>query len=162
MKKIKVRKNSKSLQNINEFINVFTYFKIYIKNGLTVYDSFLEIRQYCSTWMYNQVELLISEIDEDKSILPYINFAKKFNHNVIEEIMITIYQMVDDGTDYKYINSFTYIFDEFKKSIEKQNIEKAERSLASKSNLCLIGSAFFTLAIMIGVIGMLGASLSGI
>ena len=162
MKKISFKKSSKSLQNLNEFINVFTYFKIYIKNGLNVYDSFLEIRQYCSPWMYNQIDILISEIDGDKTILPYVNFAKKFNNAVVEEIMITIYQMVDDGTNYKYISSFTYIFDDFKKNIEKNNIEKVEKSLSGKTTLCLIGSAIFTLAIMVGVIGMLGATLGGI
>ena len=76
--------------------------------------------------------------------------------------MITIYQMVDDGTNYKYLSSFTYIFDEFKKNIEQNNIEKEERSMSSKTSLCLIGSAIFTLAIMLGVVGMLGATLSGI
>ena len=162
MKKNKVEKKRKSLQNLNEFISVFTYFKIYLKNGLSVYDSFLEIRQYCSPWMYTQIEILISEIDEDKTILPYMNFAKKFNNNVVEEIMITIYQMVDDGTNFKYISSFTYIFDEFKKNIELNNIEKEERSMKNKTSLCLIGSGIFTLALMIGVIGMLGATLSGI
>ena len=112
--------------------------------------------------MYTQIDILINEIDMDKSIMPYINFAKKFNHNVVEEIMITIYQMIDDGTNYKYISSFTYIFDEFKKNIETNNIEKAERSMRNKTTLCLVGSAIFTLAIMLGVIGMLGASLNGI
>lgn len=162
MKKNKKQKRRNSLQNLDEFINVFTYFKIYIKNGLSVYDSFLEIRQYCSPWMYTQIDVLISEIDSDKSILPYMNFAKKFNNNVVEEIMITIFQMVDDGTSYKYISSFTYIFDEFKKNIEQGNVEKANRSMSSKTTLCLIGSAIFTLAIMLGVIGMLGATLNGI
>lgn len=162
MKINKREKKRNSLQNLNEFINVFTYFKIYIKNGLSVYDSFLEIRQYCSPWMYTQIDVLIAEIDEDKSIMPYMNFAKKFNNNVVEEIMITIYQMVDDGTNYKYLSSFTYIFDEFKKNIEQNNVEKANRSMGGKTNLCLIGSAIFTLAIMMGVIGMLGATLSGI
>ena len=162
MKKNKANKKQKSLQNLNDFINVFTYFKIYIKNGLNVYESLLGIRQYCSPWMYTQIDILINEIDMDKSIMPYINFAKKFHHNVIEEIMITIYQMIDDGTNYKYISSFTYIFDEFKKNIESNNIERAERSMRNKTTLCLVGSAIFTLAIMLGVIGMLGASLNGI
>lgn len=162
MKIIKKEKKRKSSVNIDEFISVFTYFKIYIKNGLSVYDSFLEIRQYCSPWMHTQIEILISEIDSDKSILPYINFAKKFNSNVIEEIMITIYQMVEDGTNYKYLSSFTYVFDEFKKNIELNNVEKLNKSMSGKTTLCLIGSAIFTLAIMIGVIGMLGATLNGI
>lgn len=162
MKQNKTNKKRNSLQNLNEFINVFTYFKIYIKNGLTVYDSLLEIRQYSTPWMYQQIEVLILEIDNDKTILPYMNFAKKFNNNIVEEIMITIFQMVDDGTNYNYVNSFTYIFDEFKKNIETNNVEKFNRSLISKTNLCLVGSAIFTLAIMIGVIGMLGATLNGI
>lgn len=162
MKKVKKEKHRKSLQNLNEFISVFTYFKIYLKNGLSVYDSFLEVRQYCSPWMYTQVDILINEMDTDKTILPFVNFAKKFNNNTVEEIMITIFQMIDDGTNHKYLSSFTYIFDEFKKNIELNNIEKVERSMSSKTNLCLIGSAIFTLAIMVGVIGMLGATLSGI
>lgn len=162
MKKNKKEKKRNSLQNLDEFINVFTYFKIYIKNGLSVYDSFLEVRQYCSPWMYQQIDVLISEIDSDKSVLPYMNFAKKFNNNVVEEIMITVFQMVDDGTSYKYLSSFTYIFDEFKKNIEHNNVKKAERSMSGKTTLCLIGSAIFTLAIMLGVVGMLGATLNGI
>ena len=65
-------------------------------------------------------------------------------------------------SDEMYIPNAEIIFDEFKKNIELNNIEKVERSMSSKTNLCLIGSAIFTLAIMVGVIGMLGATLSGI
>jgi hypothetical protein len=55
-----------------------------------------------------------------------------------------------------------FTLDEFKKNIELNNVEKLNKSMSGKTTLCLIGSAIFTLAIMIGVIGMLGATLNGI
>ena len=47
--------------------------------------------------MKEKIEIFLKEIDDDKTVQPFINFARKFSLLIIESIMISIYQMVDEG-----------------------------------------------------------------
>ena len=96
-----------------EFVNLFTFFKMYLKNGFGVYSSLKEIANFANPSLREKLEKLISDIDVDKTIEPYINFAHSFEELIVEEMMISIYQMVDDGADSNYLIQFELIFDKF-------------------------------------------------
>lgn len=154
-KKIKINKTE-------EFINSFTYFKIFLKNKYTINKALKETLDYSSIWMREKIEKLLDQIENDKSVNPYIEFSNNFEETTINEIMLTIYQMVDSGVNVDYLNNFTYIFDELKKSNEKIMLNKEEKKISNKTMFCLIGAGIFTLALMIGVIGILGGNINGL
>ncbi|HBS10712.1 MAG TPA: hypothetical protein DEA28_03205, partial [Firmicutes bacterium] len=62
---------------------------------------------------------LLDNIDNDKTIKPFITFANYFNDKKIEEVMIAIYEMVNEGNNENYINQFVSIFETYKARIEK-------------------------------------------
>ena len=68
----------------NEFISVVSFFKIYLKNGMNVYTSLKEVSSFVSVKLKERFDQLIIDIDEDKSVEPFIKFAKKFNTLIIE------------------------------------------------------------------------------
>ena len=70
-----------------DFINVFGYLKMYLETGSNVYNSLLHIKNYANKDLSKLIENLIFEIDVDKSINPFIIFAKNFNNAMVDQVV---------------------------------------------------------------------------
>ena len=90
----------------HEFIAIISYFQFFITNSYNVYQAFQSLIAYASPWMEEQIQSLILEIDNDKSVKPFINFANKFKNNVAGNVMMSIYQMVDEGENGLHMYQF--------------------------------------------------------
>lgn len=139
-----------------EFVNLFTFFKIYLKNGFGVYASLKEIANFANTSLKAKLEKLLLEIDEDKTITPYITFARYFDELIVEEMMISIYQMVDDGADSNYLIQFELIFDKFSELLHQGELNSKDKTLGTLTSSSLLGSAYLIIMITIGVVSLLG------
>ena len=145
-----------------EFVNLFTFFRIYLKNGYGVYSALKEIATFANPSLKENLITLINEIDNDKSITPFINFAHKFDELLIEEMMVSIYQMIDDGSSSNYLVQFELIFDKFSETLHKEQIELKDHHLANLTATSLIGSAYLIILITVGVITLIGEMLNGL
>ena len=146
----------------DEFISLLPFYKTYISNGFNVYKAFQELIPFSSEQLKERIEKMVADIDEDKSIKPYINFAKKFKDNEIEQLLICIYQMVDDGNNEKYVNQFEIIFSKLRDEKYKSIIERKDKSLSSMSVFPLIGSALQIVMITFGILSTIGDMINGI
>lgn len=152
----------KKQDNLLEFVNLFTFFKIYIRNGFGVYSSLKEISAFANASLKEDIEKLLQEIDEDKTITPFINFAHNFDELIVEEMMISIYQMVDDGSDSNYLLQFELIFDKFSELLHAGQLSSKDKTLSSLTSSALIGSAYLIIVITVGVITLLGDMINGL
>lgn len=148
--------------NLLDFAEVFGFFRIYIKNGYNVYNALKEIKNFANNNLKEMLEKLISEIDEDKSVQPFINFARNFNEIIIEELMISIYQMIDDGEQSNYLTQFEFIFDKFSEILRDKQLKKKDSLLGTLSSAPLVGSCFLIIVITVGIIGIMGEITNGI
>ena len=110
--------------NLLEFSELFSFFRIYVKNGYNVYNAIKEITNFANENLRQMLEKLLEEIDEDKSVKPFVKFARNFNEIIIEELMISIYQMIDDGEQSNYLVQFEFIFDKFSESLSQKQLRK--------------------------------------
>lgn len=140
----------------NEFVTAISYFEIFIENRNNVYQSFNKVIQYTSEWMKEAISSLLVDIDKDKSVQPFVNFAKKFKIKIATNIMLSIYSMVDQGESFEQIKQFQLIFDELLKSKQLENAEKKKRSLSILASLPLVGAALITIVLTVGVISIIG------
>ena len=140
----------------NELIAIISYFEVYIQNNSNVYQSFLKLIPYCSDWMKEKIEIMLSEIDEDKSVQPFINFANSFQSLSIHSLMLSIYQMVDQGEDSTQLIQFNIVFDELAKNRNKEIVEQKEKALSSMSTYPLAGAGLITIALTISILSILG------
>ena len=140
----------------NELIAIISYFEVYIQNNSNVYQSFLKLIPYCSDWMKERIEILLAEIDEDKSVQPFINFANSFQSLSIHSLMLSIYQMVDQGENSEQLLQFSIVFDELAKNRNKEIIEQKEKSLSNMSIFPLIGAGLITITLTISILSILG------
>ena len=153
---------NKNTENLQEFAILFGYFRIYIHNGFSVYSALKEITSFANPILKKDLQELISEIDSDKTVQPFIKFGKKFNEIIVEEMMISIYQMIDDGENSDYLVQFELIFDKFSDLLYEKYLRAKNSKLGTLSNAPLIGASFLVIVLTIGVISILGEVINGI
>ena len=145
-----------------EFVNLFTFFRIYLKNGFGVYSSLQEISSFANQSLKGKLEKLLKEIDEDKTVVPFVNFAHHFEELIVKEMMISIYQMIDDGSESNYLIQFELIFDKFSELLHSKQLNNKDKSLANLTMTSLVGSAYLIIMITIGVVTLIGEMLNGL
>ena len=154
--------SNKNTENLQEFAVLFGYFRIYIHNGFSVYSALKEPLNFANESLKKDLEELISEIDSDKSVQPFVKFGKKFNEIIVEEMMISIYQMIDDGENSNYLSQFELIFDKFSDLLYEKYLRAKNSKLGTLSNAPLLGASFLVVILTIGVISILGEVINGI
>ena len=140
----------------NELITLITYFEVYIRNKNNVYQSFNLLIPYCSSWMKDKIETLLKEIDNDKSVQPFVNFANNFEQLSSHSLLLSIYQMVDQGESSQQLAQFDVIFDEIARNRYKEMKEQKEKSLGNMSTFPLVGAGAITVTLTISIISVLG------
>ena len=131
-------------------------FKIFISNNTNFYNLLEALIPYCSYWMKEEVEKLLRNIDEDKSVQPFVDFGKIFNNSIIENVMISIYQMIDEGENIHSLSQFSLLFNEFSKSNDEETYEKKVKSLDSMYTFPLIGAGIITIVLTFGLFSIIG------
>lgn len=154
------KKNEILNERESEFISIIGYFQFFISNSYNVYQAFRGLIAYSSPWMEEQIQSLITEIDNDKSVKPYINFANKFRNKVAGNVMLSIYQMVDEGESNIHMMQFSAMFDQLNKSHQQDIINQKERSISSITSLPLIGAGAITVLLTFGIISVMGEMIS--
>lgn len=141
----------------NEFIQIFLYFRIFLQNQYGIYKALEEVKNFASSWMLDKLDVLTNEIDNDKSVQPFIKFASNFLNPDCENIMISVYQMIDQGVNGSYLASFSKEFERINEFKKANNREKYDNSLKSMTSYALVGAALFSLGLMFGVISLIGS-----
>lgn len=154
--------NRKNIENLQEFAQIFGYFRIYIRNHFSVYSALKEIKNFANKTLKKDLEELLNEIDSDKTVQPFVKFAKKFNEIIVEEMMISIYQMIDDGENSDYLTQFELIFDKFSDLLYEKHLREKNSRLGMLSSAPLLGACFLVIVLTIGVISILGDVINGI
>ena len=140
----------------NELIAIISYFEVYVQNKNNVYQSFNMLIPYCSPWMKDKIEVLLKEIDEDKSVQPFVNFANNFQQLSTHSLMLSIYQMVDQGENTHQLKQFDVIFTELARNRNREMMEQKSNSLANMSTFPLVGAGLITITLTMSILSILG------
>ena len=145
----------------NEFVDIINYFETFLANDLNIYQSFQEVLVYASPWMRNKIETMLAEIDEDKSVKPFIKFAQNFKNTSIENVMVSIYQMIEDGHNNTSLNQFDLLFDKFEENSKREFIRKKENELERLNMFPLIGAIITTVILTLSILSIVGEMING-
>ena len=140
----------------NELVAIISYFEVYIQNNNNVYQSFAQLVPYCSSWMKEKIETMLNEIDSDKTVQPFINFANNFQQLSSHSLMLSIYQMIDQGENSEQLIQFNVIFDELSKNRNKELVNQQDRALSNMSTFPLVGAGLITITLTISILTILG------
>lgn len=136
----------------DEFIYFIQYLEIFLSNGYNVYSSFIAIKSFMSYWMQDRIDELTLAIDQDKTIAPYINFSKNFKTPIVSNVMMNIFQMVNQGEDVKKLEQFDLLFIRFFENHQELETIKTKKSMDNLSIFPLIGAGIITIMLIVGVV----------
>ncbi len=140
----------------NEFVEMFSYLRIYLVNKQNVYQALKESSQFTSLEMKEEVNKFLGKIDEDKTVVPFLDFSKKMKNKIIEEVMISLYQMVDAGSSINYLNQFIQIFENFQARFKKEDLDKRLRKLDLFNTFSLLGVGYLMIIILLVIVSIIG------
>lgn len=144
-----------------EFVEVFSYLRIYLINKETVYSALTKANEYTSKEMNNKINEFLLKVDEDKSIIPFLEFGKYFHNKTIEEVMISLYQMVDGGYADNYINQFILVFENLRKRSNEENLHNRYKKMNNLNLITLVGSGYLMLVMLIVIVTVIGEMTNG-
>ena len=142
--------------HVDELISLLSYFEMFISNGNNVYTSFKLLLPYCSIFMEDAINSLIASVDVDKTVGPFINFASKFNDRIIESLMLSVYQMVDNGEGANQFSEFELLFTNIREKYQEDLIDSKKKSLDTLNSFPLFGAGAITIALSVTIISLIG------
>lgn len=140
----------------DELISVINYFRTFVSNHNNVYQSFKKLLAYSSDWMKEKLERFIDDIDLDKSVKPFIDFANNFEFGIAKNLMLSIYQMVDEGEDNLHIMQFDSLFATLAENHMDELRTKKEKSLNSMQAFPMIATVGITILLSFSIISVVG------
>lgn len=142
--------------HVSELISLLNYFEIFISNKNNVYTSLKMLVPYSSSFMDEAISSLLNQIDSDKTVGPYINFAQKFNNRIIDSLMLSIYQMVDNGEDDNQFSEFDLLFSNVREKYQDELIANKQKGLDVVNSFPLFGAGGITIALSMSIISIIG------
>ena len=139
-----------------EFINVINYFQTFITNKNNVYQSFSKLMDYSSEWMQEKIQRLLNDIDIDKSVKPFVDFADNFSFSIAKNIMLSIYQMIDEGEDNLHLSQFETLFNQLNQTHQEELKDRKRKSLQTMTSFPMVGAALITVILSISIIAIMG------
>lgn len=143
-------------EHADELISLLSYFEIFISNKKNVYTSLKMLIPYSSPFMEDALNTLLIQIDEDKSVQPFVYFASKFSNKIIESLMMSIYQMVDNGENDKQFDEFNNLFATVSREYHASLIEDKKKSLETLNSFPLFGAGAIVIVLTLCILTVVG------
>lgn len=150
------RKSQLIKDRADEFVHIISYFRIFIENKNNVYQSFSKLLSYSSDWMKDKIEIMLNAIDSDKSIKPFTDFADRFDLPIARNVMISIYQMIEQGEVSEQLNQFTILFEQMSQTLNDERKDRKFRSFDIVSFMPIIGAGLVTMALTFSMLSIVG------
>lgn len=143
-------------EHCDELISLMSYFEIFISNKNNVYTSLKLLLPYSSNFMQDSINSLLLQIDNDKTVAPFVTFANKFSNKVIESLMLSIYQMIDNGENLRQFDEFEHLFSTISRDQHNSTIEDKKKSLDTMSSFPLFGAGFVVVTLTLCILSVVG------
>ncbi len=143
-------------ERVDQLVSLISYFELFISNGHNVYTSFKMLLDYSDIFLQDAINELLNQIDVDKTVGPFITFASKFKDPIVESLMLSIFQMVDNGEGAMNLNEFDILSNNIKEKYQEDLVENKKRSLESLNSFPLIGAGAITLVLSLSIVSVIG------
>ena len=151
-----LKKQKLNKDRADEFVYVISYFRIFISSRNNVYQSFNKIIDYSSDWMKEKLEIFLRAIDGDKSIKPFTDLADRFELPIARNVLVSIYQMVEQGETSEQLNQFTILFEQMSKTLNDERKDRKLRSFDLVGFFPIVGAGLVTIALTFSMLSLVG------
>jgi hypothetical protein len=106
--------------------------------------------------MKEKIEQFLIEIDNDKTVQPFVNFANQFTIKIANNIMLSIYQMVDQGATGDQLNHFMILFNQISQNNKIEQKKTKEKSFDIALTIPMVGAGLITMILALTIISVMG------
>lgn len=139
-----------------EFVDLFSFFRLFLSNGRSVYHALEECRAYASKEMCTHLEKLLRQIDCDKSVAPYLEFAKTLGSIPVRQAMIAIYELSLDGGKERLAH-FETLFSRLSLEKREERYDHYLKRIGNLNLLPLLSGGFAMILVAFAVISIMGS-----
>lgn len=154
---------TKEKQMINSkeiaFNGFYRYVITLLKNNQVLYGALQSSLEYVDEVLYDDVNDLIIEIEDDTSLNPFLKFSENFNDETIKQMIILLYKTQDVGILDDVLNSINLCMVNLQDTSIKNYISKEEKIIEKYYIYPIILSAAVILVVTMFVFTMIGDSL---
>ncbi|HNX16523.1 MAG TPA: hypothetical protein PKO28_04105 [Bacilli bacterium] len=139
-----------------ELIALLSYLRTFIDNHNNIYQSFQKLVDFASPWMKEKIGEFLLDVDSDKSVKPFIDFAANFSSSISKNLMLSIYQMIDQGENSSQLSQFTFLFQNISNNYNSELRSKKQKSLGQMAVYPLVGAGAIVLVLSFSIISVVG------
>jgi hypothetical protein len=143
------------------FISFFGYILVFLENNFNLYQAIKTSLTYIDLSIKDHVETLIKEIDDDKTVQPYMNFAIKFGSQIVEQICLMLYQLEQNGYNAALLDKFSPLLERLRAQTTDEYIQNQSTSLDIFGIFPLISTVVITIALVLGIMQSLVVMIGG-
>ena len=144
-----------------QFLLIFRYFQILLQQSLTAYQALKTLLAYVEDPLHHELALFLVHMYQDKSIAPYRQFASTFDSMMVEQILLSMYQLDLQGGDGMSLFHFQYLFDQIDRQTQEEAMRQFHDKLQQSTSLVMIGTGLLAFLFLIGVIDLMVGLLYG-
>jgi hypothetical protein len=151
------------LRNLQkQMMDGYRLLKVLILQGQTPYQAMQTILPFLDSNLAEAFHGLLIDIDQDKSLQPYLYFAKKFKSLMVEQLLFSLYQLENQGGDGRQLQQFQYLFDQVEHQFYQQELLQFHEKMQQQNNWVMIATALIAMTLLVGVMQLIGGMLYGI
>ena len=145
-----------------QLMDAYRLLKVLILQGQSPYQAMQTILPYIESNLAEFFQGLLMDIDQDKSIQPYLNFARQFKSIMAEQLLFSLYQLENQGGDGRQLQQFQYLFDQLEHQFYQQELLKFHEKMQQQNHSVMIATALIAITLLFGVMQLIGGMLYGI
>lgn len=160
--RIQYKKARLEIKKQSEIVEFFSYYKSFLSENINVYNAFKLCLIYSSDWLKSKILNLLSTIDNDKTIKPYLEFSSEFKNLNIQSVMIAIYQLDINGYSKARLDNLIYLLQEMNINEYHNRKSSYEDSYNSIFYICISSALIYSFLLIYNIVIMMGSLINGI
>ena len=143
------------------FNSFFGYILVFLENNFNLYQSIKTTIEYVDESIKPLVEQLLLEIDEDKTVTPYVNFSNNFSSQIVGQICLLLYQLENSGYDSSLLDKFNPLLEKLRQQTIDEYINHQSSKLDFFGIFPLVATIVITFSLILGILQSLVVLING-
>lgn len=140
--------NKSITSQIKEFVSLFRYLYLDINNQIKVKDALLSLKERASLQMNQKLDQLMTEKNEDTSLVPYLNFAANFSNVLVEETLTNLYRY-EKHQHKENLLHFNDVYLKLKEEVDEEIARDSNSQYEFIKTTAIIGTAIIVILVII-------------
>ena len=155
------KKSAQKTKLTQQFLMVFRYFQVLIEQDMNAYQAVKTLLNYVDDPLHHQLHVFLLQIDHDKSIVPYQTLSTMFQSIMIEQVLLSMYQLDRQGSKGMTLFHFNFLFDQVELQAFTYEMRQYHDRLQGGLHTVMIGTGLLAFSFLVGVVDIIFGMLYG-